>query len=410
VERTIVGIDVGSSKVCTLVGEVRGEGDLRIIGVGLVPSRGLRKGVVVNVAEATTAIAASVEEAERTSGYQIERAYVGFSGTHVSSQNSRGVVAISRREEGITPEDVERVLDAAAAVAIPHNRELVHVIPRHYIVDGQEGVRDPVGMHGFRMEVEAHLVTGSSSAIQNLIKCVTGAGVEVDDVVLSSLAAADAVLAENEREMGVVLVDMGGGTTDIAIFINGTVWHAVTLGIGGEYITNDVAIGLRLPTQTAEAVKVRYGHARAMQVGPEERFQAEPFGDGPPQSLPRWKLAEIIEARVEEMFGLVGQEIKRSGYDGLLPAGVVLCGGVAMLPGVRELSREVLGLPVRIGQPQGLVGLVDRISSPAYAVAAGLVGWGLVADERRLPSRVGPPAWRRFLRWLRALLPGQTAG
>ncbi len=379
---------------------------MRIIGVGIVPSRGLRKGVVVNVPEATAAIAASVAEAERTSGYQIQRAYVSLSGVHLSSTNSRGVVAISRRDEGITVDDVDRALDAAGAIAVPHNRELVHVVPRYYIVDGQEGVRDPIGMHGFRMEVEAHVVTGSTTAIQNLVKCVAGAGVEVDEVVLASLAAGDAVLAENEREMGVVLVDIGGGTTDIAIFIDGTVWHTVTLGIGGEYVTNDIAIGLRLPTEAAEEVKVRYGHARPAQVGPEERFQAEPFGENSPQLLPRWRLAEIIEARVEEMLGMVLQEIKRSGYDGLLPAGLVLCGGTAQLPGMAELARDVVGLPVRIGSPRGLVGLVDRISGPAYAVSAGLVGWGLMADVRRPLPKGGPSVGRRFLNWLRTLLPG----
>jgi len=405
VERTVVGVDVGSSKVCALVGEVRDEGGVRIVGVGLVPSRGLRKGVVVNVAEATAAIAAAVEAAERTSGYQVERAYVSISGTHISSVNSRGVVAVSRREEGITVEDVDRALDAAGAIAVPYNRELVHVIPRQYVVDGQEGVRDPLGMHGFRMEVEAHVVTGSTTAIQNLLKCVAGAGIEVDEVVLGTLAAADAVLTENEREMGVVLVDVGGGTTDIAIFIEGTVWHAVSLGIGGEYITNDVAIGLRLPTEAAEEVKVRYGRARQAGVPMDERFPAEPFGDGSPQTVPSWKLAEIIEARAEEMLSLVLQEIKRSGYDGLLPAGVVLCGGVAQLPGIQELGRDVINLPVRIGKPRDLVGLVDRVNTPACAVGAGLVGWGLMADDRRPLPRGGPPAGRRFLNWLRALLP-----
>lgn len=405
-ERTVVGIDVGSSKVCTLVGEVGEEFGQRIVGVGLTAARGMRKGVPVNVAEATAAIAASVGEAERTSGYHIERAFVGLSGIHVLSQNSRGVVAISRREEAITVEDVDRVLEAAGAVALPYNRELIHVIPRHYVVDGQEGVREPLGMHGFRMEVEAHVVTGASTAVQNLVKCVTGAGVEVDEVVLSSLAAADAVLSENEREMGVVLVDIGGGTTDLAIFIDGTVWHTSTLGIGGEYITSDVAIGLRLPTEAAETVKVQWGHARAMQVGPDERFMAEPFGESTMHSLPRWKLAEIIEARAEEILSLVGQEIKRSGYDGLLPAGVVLCGGVGLLPGIQELARDVLGLPVRIGVPRGIVGLVDRISGPANAVAVGLVGWGVMADERRPLPKSGPSFGRRFANWLRAFLPG----
>ncbi|MBU0705443.1 MAG: cell division protein FtsA, partial [Chloroflexi bacterium] len=246
-ERTIVGIDVGSSKVCTLVGDVDDDGGLRVIGVGLVPSRGVRQGVVVNVAYATAAIAASVDNAERTSGYKIERAYVGISGTHVSSLNSRGVVGISRREHGITVDDVDRALDAAYAIAVPYNQEVLHVIPRGYVVDGQGGVRDPVGMYGYRLEVETHIVTGSSTSIQNLVKCVEGAGVEVDELVLTSLAAGNGVLTDTEREMGVVLADIGAGTTDIAIFIDGSVWHTITLGIGGEYITGDVAIGLRLP-------------------------------------------------------------------------------------------------------------------------------------------------------------------
>ncbi len=405
-ERTIVGIDVGSSKICTLVGEVRDDGELRIIGVGMAPSRGIRKGVVVNVAEATEAIAASVEEAERTSGYQIEQAYVSLNGTQNASVNSRGMVAVSRRAEGIGVEDVDRALDAAGAIAVPYNRELVHVIPRFYIVDEQEGVRDPLGMHGFRLEVEAHVVTGSTTAIQNLLKCTNGAQVRVDEVVLASLAAGEAVLSESERDMGVVLVDLGGGTINIAIFIEGAVWHTTTLGIGGEYITNDIGIGLRLPTEAAEGIKIRYGHTRPAQVDEEERFSAQPFGEGGPMTLPRWKLAEIIEARVEEMLGMVVQEIKRSGYDGLLPAGIVLCGGVAELPGIQDLARDTIGLPTRIGKPRGLVGLVDRIDSPACATAVGLIRWGLMSDRRRPLPRGGPAPLRRFAKWLRTFLPG----
>ena len=405
-ERTIVGIDVGSSKVCTLVGEVDDEGDLRMIGVGLVPSRGIRKGVVVNVADATAAIAASVEKAERTSGYKIERAYLSLSGAHLSSLNSRGVVGISRREHGITMEDVDRALDAARAIAVPHNQEVVHVIPRGYVVDGQGGVRDPVGMHGFRLEVEAHIVTGSSTAIQNLVKCVEGAGVEVDELVLASMAAGDAVLTDTECEMGVVLADIGAGTTDIAIFIDGTVWHTVTLGVGGEYITGDIAIGLRLPPDVAEGAKIRHGHARAAQVSPEERFTVSPFGEETPRIVPRWKLAEIIEARAEEILSMVQQEIKRSGYDGLLPAGVVLCGGTAQLSGLQELGREIFGLPVRVGTPRELHGLVDTISNPAHAVSVGLIRWGMTVDTRPQRSKPGPSLGNRFLDWLRAFLPG----
>ncbi|MBE9509068.1 MAG: cell division protein FtsA [Chloroflexi bacterium] len=405
-ERTVVGIDVGSSKVCTLVGEVDDEGDVRVIGVGLVPSRGIRKGVVVNVADATGAIAASVEKAERTSGYKIERAYVGLSGTHLSSLNSRGVVGISRREHGITVDDVDRALDAAHAIAVPHSQEVVHVIPRGYVVDGQDGVRDPIGIHGFRLEVEAHIVTSSSTAIQNLTKCVERAGVEVDELVLASMAAGDAVLTETEREMGVVLADIGSGTTDIAIFIDGTVWHTVTLGVGGEYITGDIAIGLRLPPAIAEQVKVEHGHAIAAQVSPEDRFTVSAFGGGGSQAVPRWKLAEIIEARAEEILSMIQQEIKRSGYDGLLSAGVVLCGGTPQLPGIQELGRDILGLPVRVGAPRELYGLVDKVSNPAHAVSAGLMGWGVTVDTRPQLRKIGPSTGRRFLNWLRAFLPG----
>lgn len=406
-ERTIVGIDVGSSKVCTLVSEVNDEEEgFCVIGVGLAPSRGVRKGVVVNVADTTADIVASVERAERTSGYEIERAYVGLSGTHVSSLNSRGVVGISRREHGIALEDVDRVLDAARAIAVPHNQEVVHVIPRGYIVDGQGGVRDPVGIHGFRLEVEAHIVTGSSPAIQNLVKCVEGAGVEVDELVLAGIAAGDAVLTNTEREMGVVLADIGADTADIAIFIDGTVWHTVTLGMGGKYITGDISIGLRLPPAAAEQVKIQHGHACASQVSPDARFTVSPFGGETSQVIPRWKLAQIIEARAEEILSMIQQEIKRSGYDGLLPAGVVLCGGTAQLSGIQELGRDILGLPVRVGAPQELHGLVDLVSNPAHAVGAGLIGWGMMVDTRPRLRKTGPGVGRRFLNWLRVFLPG----
>jgi cell division protein FtsA len=406
VEHTIVGIDVGSSKVCTLVGEVGDEGKIRIIGVGVVPSRGVRKGAVVNVSEATTAIANSIERAEQTSGYKIERAFISLSGTHISSLNSRGVVGISRREHGITDEDVDRVLDASRAIAVPHNHEVVHVIPRDYLVDGQSGVRDPVGMHGFRLEVETHIVTGASTSIQNVIQCVEGAGVAADDLVLGCLAAGDAVLTDTEREMGVVLADIGAGTVDLAVFIDGTVWHTTVMGIGGEYITGDVAIGLRLQPAAAEQIKVQYGHAQAHQVSPDERITLSPYGENTPQVLPRWKLAEIIEARVEEMLQIIQQEIKRSGYDGLLPAGVVLCGGTAQLAGICELGREVFNLPVRAGVPgEDLSGLVDQVLKPAFAVGVGLMSWGGTMSRRPQFRRDGPATGRRFLEWLKAFLP-----
>lgn len=376
-----------------------------MIGVGLVPARGLRKGAVVNVEGATGAIIDSLAEAERTSGYTIERAYVSLSGTHVSSLNSRGVVGISRGQ-GITVEDMERALDAACAVAVPHNQEIVHVIPRGYVVDEQDGVHDPVGMHGFRLEVEAHVILASSTAIQNLVKCVENAGIAVDELVLGSIAAGDAVLTETEREMGVVLADIGAGTVDLAIFIDGTVWHTVTLGMGGEYITKDIAVGLRLPPDMAEQIKLKYGYAIAEHVAPEDEIDISSSSGGVQRTISRRQLAVVVEARAREILSMIQQEIKRSGYDGLLPAGVVLCGGTATLGGIGELGRHILGLPVRVGEPQDLHGLVDRVSGPTHAVGAGLMRWGMTVDTRPQVGGTGPNFIERFLNWLRVFLPG----
>lgn len=407
-ERTIVGIDVGTTKVCTLVAEVDDEERLHVVGVGVVLARGLRKGVVVNVGEATAAIAESIDIAERVSGYQIERAYVGASGGHVASMNSRGVVAIGRGDHGVDYDDIERAMDAAGAVPIPHNRQIIHVVPRGYIIDGQDGVRDPVGMLGFRLEVEAHIITGSATALQNLVKCVEDLGIGVDEVILGPLASGQAVLTETEREMGVVLADIGGGTTDIAIFIDGTIWHTVVLEVGGNHLTNDLSIGLRLPFESAEEVKLKYGHAQPKSVRAEESFTVPTFGGDARQQVFRREVANILEARVEETFSLILREIKRSGYDGLLPAGVVLCGGSAQLPGMCELGKQVLGMPLRIGQPRDLLGLVDQLASPAYATSVGLLQWGVKASLspslRRRRSR--PGIGQRIGHWLRNFLPG----
>jgi len=408
-EQSVVGIDVGSHKIEVLVGEVSENGGTRIVGVGQAPSRGVRKGVIVNVAEATAAIAEAVARAEQSSGYQIERAYVSINGAHISSRNSPGVVGVSRRDRGITAEDVDRALEAAGAIALPQNQELLHIIPRAYVVDGQNGVRDPLGMHGFRLEVEAHVVMGSMTAIQNLTKCVNGAGVEVSELVLSSLAAGVSLLTHTEKEMGVVLVDIGEGTTDIAIFIEGTVWYTRTLSMGGEYITNDIAIGLRLPPETAEEVKLRYGHAMMAQVAEDERFTISPYGESAPVVVPRWKLAQIVMARSEEILENVQQEIKRSGYDGLLPAGLVLCGGTALLPGFRDLARDIFELPVQIGVPQGLGGLADKVASPASAVGVGLLKWTPMWEDVGGASAWKSSRaswWKRLGSWLRALMPG----
>lgn len=407
-ERTIVAVDVGTTKICTLVGEVDEARGLRIIGVGVSPARGIRKGVVVNVQEATQAIATSVEKAERISGYAIESAYVGLAGSHISAINSRGVVAISRGERGIQPADIERALEAARAVAIPHNREILHIIPRGYTVDGDDGVRDPLGMQAYRLEVESHIITGATSSIHNLVKCVQATGLGIDALVLEPLASGEAVLTDVEREMGVVLTDIGGGTTDIAIFIEGSIWHTAVLPTGGEHITNDIAIGLRTPFTTAEELKIRHGHARPQSVNPNESFDVAMFGEGERQRVSRQFLSQIIEARVEEIFDLILQEIKRSGYDGLLPAGVVLCGGTADLAGIRDVARDMLNLPVRIGAPQDLQGLVDILGSPAYATSVGLLRWGLHHDTPRV-TRARRNGHFGLPGWLKAFLPERQA-
>ncbi|MDX1522601.1 MAG: cell division protein FtsA, partial [Anaerolineae bacterium] len=376
-DRTIVAVDIGTTKICTLVAEVGPppENAIRIVGVGTVPARGIRKGVVVNVGEVTTAINESLALAERTSGYEIASAYIGLAGAHISAVNSRGVVAISRGERGIRPVDVERALEAARAIDIAHNREILHIIPRGFTVDGDDGVRDPIGMQAYRLEVEAHIVTGSTSSIQNLVKCVHNSGIHIDAMVLEPLASGESVLTDIEREMGVALVDIGGGTTDIAIFIEGSIWHTMVIPTGGEQLTNDVAVGLRTPFDKAEEIKIKYGHALPQEVMSGEVVPVEVFGEDSNQRISRRFLSEIIEARMEETCEIVLKEIKRSGYDGLLPAGVVLCGGTAELPGLRDLAREVMGLPARVGNPQNLRGLVDTLHSPAFATSVGLLEW-----------------------------------
>jgi cell division protein FtsA len=406
VEKTIASIDVGTTKVCTLVGEVNELGVLRIVGVGVSPSRGLRKGVVVNATETADAIVASVERAERISGYQVTRAYAGIAGTHIASRNSRGVVAIPRGDQGIVDEDVSRALDASQAVSIPERHEVIHVVPRGFSIDGQEGVSDPRGMYGARLEVEAHIVTGSTPSIQNLIKCINSLDVEIDELILAPLASGEAVLTDTERAMGVALADIGGGTTDIAIFIEGSIWHTAVLPVGGNHLTNDVAICLRTPFEEAEEIKKKYGHARPSEVADDEMLDIAAFGEQAHQKVSRRQLAEVLDARVEEIATLILQEIKRSGYDGLLPAGVVLCGGTSSLPGIRDVVRKVIGLPVRIGRPHDLQGLVDTLTSPAYATSVGLLVWGQNHKPVVRPRTPRAPLGGRVAKWFRNLLPG----
>ena len=378
-EPIIVGIDIGTSKICTLVARVEDRTNLRILGVGIEPSQGLRKGSVIDLNAAADAVSRSVQKAERTSGFEINGALVSLAGAHISSINSRGVVGISG---GIVDlEDIDRALDAAQAVAIPHNREIVHVIQRNFIIDGQDGIHTPVGMHGYRLEVEAHIITASSATIENLRHCVRSSNIEVSQFVLNPLASGEVVINETERQMGAAVIDIGGGTTDIAIYIDGDIWHTSVLEIGGNHVTSDIAQVLRLPISQAEEIKVKFGHTLASEVNPEEQFSIQSFGNDIPTRIKRADLAEIIEARMEEIFRLSMQEIRRSGYDGLLPAGVVITGGSSLLSGTRQLASSVLGLPARIGQPQNLIGLTDQLNSPAYSTSVGLLEWALLVSE-----------------------------
>ena len=402
---TLVGIDVGTTKICTLVAEVDDDGEMRIVGVGIVPSRGIRKGVVVNVGETTAAIAESLQQAERSSGYQIASAFVGLAGAHISGLNNRGVVTINSGHRSIRPADIHRALESARAVNLSENREILHVISRDFIVDGDDGVKDPVGMFARRLEVDAHIVTGATSSINNLVQCVHNNQLEIDALVLEPLASGAAVLTGIEKEMGVVLADIGGGTTDIAIFIEGSIWHTVVLPTGGQQITNDIAIGLRTPLDMAEELKIRYGHTSPAKIAPEETLDVPTFGETGRQTVSRRFLAEIIEARVEEIFELILQEIKRSGYDGLLPAGLVLCGGTASLTGIREIGQRILDIPIRLGAPQNLRGLIDNLTEPAYATSVGLLAWG----KEHQPAPARSPSKGGHLKmpgWLKVFLPG----
>ena len=406
----IVGIDVGTTKICTLIARVEAENKYRILGVGIEPSRGMKKGVVVDIDSTTKAIKRSLDKAERTSGLEITSAQVSLAGSHVSSINSHGATGVTGGV--IDQHDVFRALDAAKAVAIPHNRDIVHVIQRGFAVDGQDGIHKPIGMHGYRLEVEAHIITAASTSLDNLEQCVNAAGAEVEAFILNPLASAEAVLTETEREMGVVVCDIGGGTTDLAIYINGDVWHTMVLAVGGNHITSDIAHGLRLPLDQAEAVKLQHGYSIQNDITEEDVFFIRPFGDEEKVEIKRRDLALIIEARVEEMFGYVLQEIKRSGYDGLLPAGLVLTGGSSNLPGIKKFARQIFDFPVRVAQPENLLGMADQLHDPAYSTSIGLLEWTVLMntisyekDSYRKQIREDGVDWRKVAGWLRRLLP-----
>jgi cell division protein FtsA len=383
----IVGLDIGTTKICAIVGEVREDSPNRvdIIGIGTSPSRGLRKGVVVNIESTVESIKKAIEEAELMAGVQINAVYAGIAGGHIKGFNSRGVIAVKDGE--VSEADVDRVIDAAKAVAIPLDREILHVLPQEFIVDEQDGIQDPLGMSGVRLEAEVHIITGAVTSAQNIVKSVNRAGLEVVDIVLQPLASSEAVLSPDERELGVAMVDIGGGTTDIATFMGGSVWHTAVLGIGGNHLTNDIAVGLRTPTGEAEKIKTRFGCAMTALVKDDETIEVPSVGGRPPRILSRQLLAEIIEPRAEEIFGLVAREIKRTGHEEMVASGVVISGGTAILEGMVEVAERVLDLPVRRGVPTTVGGLVDIVRSPMYATGVGLILYAMKSRGKRDPKR-----------------------
>jgi len=370
---TLTSIDVGTTKICTTMADVNDEGSVRVTGVGVVPSRGLHKGLVVNINEAKESIRESIRKAEQASGSKIESAYIGVTGRHVSSVNNRGVVAINRSDRLVRRDDLKRVLQCARSIKVPNDRKLLHVIPRGYAVDGQAGVKNPVGMHGFRLDVETHIITAAVTSVQNLIKCIRGVGVDIDDLILEPLASSEAVLTEDEKQIGTILADIGGGTTDIAVFKDGSIWHTAILPVAGYQLTRDIAIGLGLPFDVAEEMKKRYGSV--MPVYESKIESTNPISeDG--HGVSYQDLCDILRARVEEILRLILLEMPRSEYETFVPGGLVLTGGSANLSGVEVLGRDILRLPVRVGVPTNIYGIADALRDPAYATSVGLLLWG----------------------------------
>jgi len=379
-ENLIVGLDIGTTKICAIVGNLTPEG-LDIVGIGTSQSRGMRKGVVINIEGTVEAIRAALREAELMAGCEIKSVFAGIAGGHIRGFNSQGVIAIKNRE--VTQDDVRRVIDAAKAIAIPMDREVIHILPQEFIIDDQDGIKEPLGMSGVRLEAKVHIVTGAVASAQNIIKSCNRAGVDVADIVLEQLASAEAALTADEKELGVVVIDIGGGTTDIAIYIEGAIKHTAVLSLGGNHLTNDIAVGLRTPTNEAELIKHRYGCCLTSMVGRDETIEVPSVGGREPRVLSRQLLAEILEPRVEEIFTLVNREIIRSGYEDLIASGAVITGGSSILAGMPELAEQVFNLPVRRGIPIGIGGLTDVVSSPIHATGVGLVKYG----SRNLQSR-----------------------
>ena len=371
----IVGLDIGTSKVVALVGEIGADGELEIVGIGSHPSRGMKKGVVVNIESTVQSIQRAIEEAELMAGCQIHSVFAGIAGNHIRSMNSHGIVAI--REGEVVQADIDRVLDAAQAVAIPADQKVLHILPQEYVIDNQEGVREPRGMSGVRLEAKVHLVTCAMNAVQNIEKCIRRCGLEVEDVILEQLASSYSVLTEDEKELGVCMVDVGGGTTDICIFTEGAIRHTAVIPIAGDQVTNDIAMALRTPTQYAEEIKIRYACALAKLAGPEETIKVPSVGDRPPRELSRQALAEVVEPRYDELFTLIQAELRRSGYEDMIPAGIVLTGGTAKMEGAVELAEEIFHMPVRLGVPQEFKGLADVVRNPIYSTGVGLLHYGM---------------------------------
>ena len=387
--RYVVGLDIGTTKICCVVTEIADDGGLTIVGLGEAPSRGLRKGVVVNLDATVDSIKAAVATAELMAGVDVEQATVGIAGGHIRSFNSRGVVAVSGRDHAVSAEDIERVIAAAQAVSIPQDREILHVLPQEFVLDEQGGIAAPKGMIGSRLEANVHVVTASSMAVQNLVTCVNRAGIEVRDTVVELLAVADAVLTQDERELGVALLDIGGGTTDLAIFERGSVWHTAVLPVGGDHFTNDLAVGLRAPIPDAERLKRQSGCALISMAQDEGTVDVPSVGGRKPQTVSLRVVAEILQPRAEEIFTLIQQEVARAGFDRAINAGVVLSGGGAILPGIVEVAEQVFDLPVRVGLPQGAQGLGEPGPAPLYATAVGLARYG---------ARHRPPRTRMAVR------------
>jgi cell division protein FtsA len=377
----IVGLDIGTSKVVAIVGEINPEGGLNIVGIGRHKSRGLKKGTVVNIESTVQSIQRAVEEAELMAGCQIHSVYAGIAGSHVRSMNSHGIVAI--RDKEVYPADIERVIDAAQAVAIPADQKVLHILPQEYIIDSQEGVKEPLGMSGVRLEAKVHLVTCATNAAQNIEKCIKRCGLETDEIILEQLASSYSVLTEDEKELGVCLVDIGGGTTDIAIFTEGAIRHTGVIPIAGDQVTNDIAMALRTPTDHAEELKIKYACALSQLASPDDMIKVPSVGERPPRELSRQALADVVEPRYDELFHLIQAEIRQSGYEDLLAAGMVFTGGTSKMEGVAELAEEIFHMPVRIGMPVEVSGLVDIVRNPTYSTAVGLLLYGVQQAHER---------------------------